>query len=231
MNETSENQQPKTIGETHAPRKKIKLPPYVGLRPAPHERHKVLPVWATTGLVLLAVAVILALMADAVFLAKKKAADGVAVRTPAELLLAVTSATNRYVDRDGRFSIAVPKGWTAVYGGPEVEYDAKLNGPDRLVLQVMIGDAPAETLANLKRVFRNVELETMRETHIEDMTFRGQPAISRYCRMDINALRSVDFLHEGRAFHLMALIPRENFVSQRPVVDALMETIEPSTKR
>lgn len=212
-------------------KKKVKLPSYTGLRPTPIERHKVLPAWATLGLALIGIFVAVAFMADAFVLAKKKAAGAPPGLTPANLLLSVTQATNRYVDRDGRFTIAVPAGWQAVYGGTNVEYDALLTGPDRLRLQVIVGDAPLETLPNLKRVFGDIELETMRNTHIADMTFRGQPAISRYCRMDIDALRCVDFLHEGRAFHLMAQIPRENFESQRAVVDALMETIEPLPKR
>ena len=209
-------------------RKKIKLPPYRGLNVSPRERHKVLPPWATTALAIFGFLAIAAFMADMYGFSRQSAVVVVPPKTPAQLLLSITTATNLYHDPQGRFSIAVPAGWTAKYGDTNVEFDAKLEGPERLILYVIVGDAPGETIENLKKTFAETEQETARLTHIEDVTFHGQPAIRRYCRMDTDALRSLDFLVGQTSFHLMGVIPRAQFESHSPVIDALMETIQPA---
>jgi hypothetical protein len=214
----------------HAPKIKIKLPPYRGITAAPRDRHKVLPVWATTTLALIGFLAIAAFIADVYIVSKRAATIAPPARTPADLLLAVTAATNRYHDPQGRFSIAVPQGWTARFGGTNVEYDAKLEGPERLILYVIVGEAPGETIENLKKTFADTEQETGRMTHIEDVKFHDRPAIRRFCRMDIDALRSLDFLVGETSFHLMGIIPREKFETHTPIIDALMETAWPELK-
>lgn len=207
--------------------RKVKLPAYQGLRPAARQRHKVLPPWATALLTGVGLFAIIAFMADVYSFSRRPQAQALARIDPARMILAITSATNRYQDPQGRFSIALPPGWTAQFGDDRSEFDAKLEGPDRLRLFIIAAHAPGETMQNLKRVFSDIEQETARQTHIEDLQFQGRPAISRYCRMDVDALRSIDFLVGDTAFHLMAMIPREHFESQRVIVDALMETIRP----
>lgn len=222
---------PKRAEPRHTgPRKKIKLPPYKGLRPPSFNRQRVLPGRVITALTVVGFLTMAAVVADMYGFARKPRAQALAPRTPTELLLAVTTATNRYQDPQGRFSIALPRGWTAAYGGPDVEYDAKLEGPDRLFLQVIVAKAPGETLAHLRVTFSNIEQETARVTHIEDMDFAGRPAIGRYCRMDTVAFRAVDFLVGDTSFHLMGILPREHFATHRPVIDALMETIQPGPR-
>jgi len=209
------------------PRKKIRLPPYKGLRPPSFNRHRVLPASIITALTIIGFLTIAAVIVDFYSFAHRPQAQVLVPKTPSELLLAVTTATNRYQDPQGRFSITVPKGWKAMFGGANVEYDAKLEGPDRMFLQVIVAKAPGETLDNLKKTFTNIELETARMTHIEDMQLAGRPAISRFCRMDTVAFRAVDFLVGDTSFHLMGIIPREHFESHRAIIDALIETIQP----
>ncbi len=221
---------PPTTGleQTDAPRRKIKLPPYIGMQPPPHLRHKIHPPWLTVGLTVFGFLAIVALFAD--MFSFSRAVNGVAPvpKAPADLMLAITTTTNRYFDPLHRFSIALPPGWTASFGDSNVEYDAILEGPDRLALQVVIGDAPGETITNLVKSFSDMEQEVNRDTHITVTNFRGLPAISRFTRMDVNALRTLDFLAgTNTEFHLMGIIPREEFDTRRPIIDALIETLQP----
>ena len=214
------------VGAT--PKKKIRLPPYAGLKPAIRERHRILSPLAIATLVLIGFLAAAAFVTDLYIYSHRVLAPALVAKTPADLFFSVTTATNRYRDPLKRFSIAQPPGWTARFGGTNDDFDAKLEGPDRLELYIVVADAPGETIANLKKTFADTEQETSRMTHIEDAQFQGRPAIRRYCRMDINALRSLDFLVGDTSFHLMAMIPREHFESHSPVVDALMETIQPA---
>ena len=210
------------------PKKKIRMPPYKGLRPPPRSRN-VLPVWAVTALSLSGFLTIAAIGIDA-YILSHPAKDSTIAKTPADLLLAVTTATNRYVDPQKKFSIAKPAGWTVRFGDDGSDFDAKLEGPDRLVLYVVAADAPGETMENLKKTFADMEQNEGRATHITETTFHGLPAISRFTRMDLNALRSLDFLSGETSFHLMGLIPREEFDSHRAVIEALMETLQPGAQ-
>lgn len=233
MNAMSDTTQ-KPAGETPEPavRKKIKLPPYRGLQPAANARHKVHPPWITIGLTAFGILAIVAFVADTYNFSRKADAGVVVPKTPADLMLAVTTATNRYVDPDGRFTIAKPAGWNAWYGDTNVEYDARLEGPGRMVLMVVVGDAPGETIDNLKKTFAEMEQDQGRVTHIAETNFHGLRAISRFTRMDLNALRILDFMATSNTeFHLMGLIPREEYESHVPIMDALIDTLQPAASK
>ncbi len=213
-------------------RKKIKLPDYKGLRPPPRERVvKTHPTWLMMSILAVVLVGAAAFLFDTYRVATRTPDVSTVAKSPAELLLGISSSTNRYVDPLGRFSIGLPAGWQGRFGDTNVEYDALLTGPAKLKLYVMVAQAPGETIDHLKETFRDIEAEERRVMNVAEVSFQGRRAISRSCKVEFEALSSLDFMDGETSFHLMGVTPRELLDSYKPVITALMETLKAGKPR
>lgn len=214
-------------GSSVPKRGKIKLPEYKGLRPPPRERAvKTHPPWLMMSVLAVVLVGVVAFLFDTYRVATRTPDVSTVTKSPAELLLGISSTTNRYVDPLGRFSIGLPAGWQGSFGDTNVEYDALLTGPSKLRLYVMVAQAPGETIDHLKETFRDIEAEERRVMNIAEVSFQGRRAIARSCKVEFEGLSSLDFMDGETAFHLMGVTPRELLDSYKPVITALMETLK-----
>lgn len=208
------------------PRKKIRLPPYRGLRPPPIDRRKRQTSWMQLAMLVGGFVVAAALILDIaqVALARNAVASQ---RTPTTLMMDISRSTNRYVDRERRFTIAVPPGWTVQQKSGDEDYELTLSGPGKMQLCLLATYAPGKSLADLKKEFAETEADQRIITHIQDVVFKGRPAIQRFCRLKFSSYYALDLVAHGTAFHLMGTIPTDDFASHQPVISALIETFEP----
>ena len=201
------------------------------LPPLRRARMTVMPGWMTAVLLVLGIAVVVALAVDFYHYAHPNpdsVAAVVVTKSPAEMLLAITTAKDVYRDPKGRFSVAVPGGWQ-VAGTPDLGYDLTMEGPNLLWFSVMVTDDAEDSIETLKDKIKAMEQELQRDTHIQERDFKGHRAISRFTRMSLDSLCMIDLLDAGRSFHLVGKIPADEFERGRPVLDALMETFQLSS--
>ena len=217
--------------ETNAPatppqRKKIKLPAYRGLPGGRFDRKGGPPSWVQMSLLAGGILATVAIIADGTHFAR---VSGVVVKpqTPTDMFLSVSRATDRYVDPDRRFSIALPPGWTWQRKKNDEDYDLTLMGPERMQLAILVMYAPVKTLEELRKDCEETESEQRIVSHIEETKFKGHPAIQRFCRLKLSSFLALDVLAHGTAYHLMGTIPTERFESHRTVLSALIDSFEP----
>lgn len=212
--------------EAAEPRKKIKLPPYRGVEAYAPAHLKPHPGWIRITLLAVGVLGTMAVMADMMQAAKVKSLAP-KQQSPTEILMSISRATNRYMDPDHRFSVAVPDGWRWERKKSDEDYDVTFYGPERIEVAMLAIYAPGKTLDELKKEFEETEQDQRIISHIETTTFKGHPAIQRFCRLKLLSFQSLDVLAHGTAYHLMASVSTDHYAELKPVVTAFADTFEP----
>lgn len=141
----------------------------------------------------------------------------------ADALIEVSTATNRYQDPAGLFSIKLPPAWEAM---PGADYDVTLKGPHQMELGIVVRRADDGGMDGLREHLRKTEERLRITTSVEETQFQGRPAFRRSVPLNKIKAEAVDVLAGGRHVHLMASAPKEAFDELRPALVALMESVE-----
>lgn len=142
----------------------------------------------------------------------------------AETLIEVSTATNRWSDPAGRYSLKHPPGWivAAEAGGT---YDVTLRGPYRLEVNVAMRPAEPGGLEALRQRLVDIESNLNLTTRLEADTFQGQPAWRRTMPLQKSTVESLDFLVGDQAVHVLMAAPPEAFADFRPVLLELRDSL------
>ncbi len=197
-------------------------------RPDSGPRRRVRWPWVRLGIMAIAGVAMLALTADFVTLRLK--ADKVFHTTgPSPLitdaLLDVATATNRYVDFAGRFSIARPATWAVYPFKQDGDYDVTLRGPHQMEISIMTKPIASDDLAALRAALDSAEERLRIVTNIEEIEFLGHPAFRRTLPLGTITVEAIDFPAGSLHVHLSASAPRKSFDDLRPVLTAMMESL------
>lgn len=142
----------------------------------------------------------------------------------ADALIGAATATNRYEDPAGRFSVSLPQDWE-VRVAPDEQDGVVMSGPLGMEVTVRVGAAEAGGLAALRGRLEEIEQRLRVKTAIEETVFGGQPALRRTVPLNQSTLETVDFIAGSQAVHLMISAPRETFGDLRPVLIAVLESV------
>lgn len=143
----------------------------------------------------------------------------------ADALVSASTATNRYADPAGRFSVLCPPDWEPQAAPGGAEDGVVLRGPFGMELAVRIGAAPEGGMPALRRRLDDIEERLRVRTSIEETTFLQRPALQRTVPLNQTTLETIDFLAGGLEVHLMISAPRETFAELRPVLRTVMESV------
>ena len=148
----------------------------------------------------------------------------------ADALINAATATNRYEDPAGRFSVHVPQDWEVRDAADEGD-GVVLRGPLGMEFTVRVSAAQAGGLAALRGRLEEIEQRLNVKTSIEDITFQDRPALRRIVPLNQSTLETVDFVAGTQAVHLMISAPRETFSDLRPVLGAVLESVSVGASR
>lgn len=183
--------------------------------------------WWRIGLMLFALLAVIGLTADLISLrlrAEKAVKEDGLASLAADTLIEITTATNRWRDPAGRFSIRLPATWTAVPGTGE-PYDVTLRGPLRMELNVQVrpvGPGGMEALlARLGEIETNLHLTTS----IQADEFHGLPAWRRTMPLNKAKLEALDFIRDERAVHVLMSAPPDAFDDLRLALVELRDSL------
>lgn len=142
-----------------------------------------------------------------------------------EALIEVSTATSRWTEATGRFSVKLPPGWSV---GPEGgdTYDLTLRGPYRLELQVAVRPAEPGGLEALREKLQAIEERLHLTTRLEADQFHSWPAWRRTMPLQKSTVEALDFLVGDRAVHVLMSAPPETFADFRPVLVELRDSLE-----
>lgn len=146
----------------------------------------------------------------------------------AEALIDVTTATNRWSDPAGRFSLAVPPTWTA-FAEEGGDYDVTLRGPLKMELNVALRPAGAGGMDALLLELGEIETNLHLLTSIQADTFQERPAWRRVMPLQKSKIESLDFVRGDWSVHLLMAAPRDAFDELRPVLVELRNRFELET--
>lgn len=142
----------------------------------------------------------------------------------AETLIEVSTASNRWVDAAGRFSIKLPPGWTAL-AGTGGTYDVTLRGPYRLEINVAVRPAEPGGLAALHQRLQGIESNLNLITRLEPDQYLGQPAWRRTMPLQKSAVEAMDVIVGDRAVHVLMAAPADTFADFRPVLVEMRDSL------
>jgi len=142
-----------------------------------------------------------------------------------DALLDAATATNRYVDFAGRFSIARPATWAAYPFKQEGDYDVTLRGPHQMEISIMTKSMSTGGLHAIRAELDKAEERLRVVTNIEETEFQGRPAFRRTLRLGTITVETLDFLAGSLHVHISASAPRKSFDDLRPVLVAMMESL------
>lgn len=143
----------------------------------------------------------------------------------ADALIDVTTATNRYADFAGRFTVMQPATWAAYPFRQEGDYDVTLRGPHQLEISIMTGPVGTGGLVAVRAELEKAELNLRIKTNIEEVEFQGHPALRRTLPLGTITVEALDFVSGPLHVHIAASAPRNSFDDLRPVLTAMMESL------
>ncbi len=195
--------------------------------PRPPRRRVQWP-WVRLSLMALAGAAMVALTVDLVTIrlkADKAVSEDGGSTLVADALIEASTATNRYVDAAGRFSLAHPPSWAAYPYRNEGDYDVTLRGPHRMELNIMTRPIATGGLAAVHAELLLAEERLRIKTNIESVEWRGQPAFRRLLPLGTLTIETLDFAAGSLHVHVAASAPRASFDDLRPVLVEMMESL------
>lgn len=148
-----------------------------------------------------------------------------------DAVVEIATATNRYVDFAGRFSLPLPPTWAAYPYQNEGDYDVTLRGPHRMEVCVSTRPIGTGTLEEVRATILANEARARIRTNLEETEFLGRPAFRRVVPLRTFTVEAYDFIAGPWHMHISASAPRNAFDTLRP---ALMEmctrlTVGPET--
>jgi hypothetical protein len=169
---------------------------------------------------------VIALTADLVSIrlrADRAFSEGGASSLVSDALIEIATATNRYVDFAGRFSLPHPPSWAAYPYRNEGDYDVTLRGPHRMEINVMTRPIAAPDLEAIRARIVENETRARIRTEIEEITFQGRPAFRRVVPLRTITIEALDFIAGTLHVHVAASAPRAAFDDLRPALHAMVE--------
>lgn len=145
-----------------------------------------------------------------------------------DALVEVSTAATRYVDPAGRFTIAQPPSWAVYPFKNEGDYDVTLRGPHRMEIAIMTKPIGPAGLAEVRGTLEQMEERLRINTHIEPVDFLGRPAFKRFLQLGTLTVETRDFAAGSLHVHIAASAPRGSFEAIRPVLIAMMESLQVS---
>lgn len=137
-----------------------------------------------------------------------------------DAVIEITTATNRYEDFAGRFSIPLPASWAAYPYRNEGDYDVTLRGPHRMEICISTRRVGPGGMADVQAVIAANEARARIRTDLEQTEFLGRPAFRRVVPLRTITVEAYDFIAGPWHMHVSASAPRNAFETLRP---ALME--------
>lgn len=186
--------------------------------------------WVRLGFMAIAALALFGLGADLVSLRLK--ADKALSNTDgsslvADALVEVSTATARYTDPAGRFSVAQPPSWAAYPFRKEGDYDVTLRGPHRMEIAIMTKAVGPAGFAAVRGTLEQAEERLRINTHIERVEFQGRPAFKRFLPLGTLSIETRDFAVGPVHIHIAASAPHSSFEALQPVLLAMMESFRP----
>lgn len=141
-----------------------------------------------------------------------------------DVLIDITTATQRWTSADGRLSMILSPGWNVAEDGPDT-YDVTLRGPYRMELNVAVRDANPGGMEALREELLKIEESLHLTTSLQADTFQGHPAWRRTMPLQKSTVEALDWIDQGLAVHVLMAAPAETFPDFRPVLVELRESL------
>lgn len=198
-------------------------------RPARPPRRNIQWPWVRLAFMAVAGIAVFALTADLASLrirADKAFRNGEAAALVSDAVIEIATATNRYLDFAGRFSIPLPPSWAAYPFRNEGDYDVTLRGPHQMEISIMTRPAGPGGMAAVRATIVENETRARIRTDLEETAFQGRPAIRRVVPLRTITVEALDFLVGPLHVHIAASAPRNAFDDLRPALHEIRERIE-----
>lgn len=197
-------------------------------RPVRPPRRKVQWPWVRLAFMAVAGLAVFALTADLVSLrlrADKAFRDGEGAGLVSDAVIEIATATNRYVDFAGRFSLPQPPSWAAYPFHNEGDYDVTLRGPHQMEISIMTRPVGPGGMADVRATIIENETRARIRTDLEETEFLGRPAFRRVVPLRTITVEALDFIVGPRHVHIAASAPRAAFDDLRPALREMIERI------
>jgi hypothetical protein len=145
----------------------------------------------------------------------------------ADLLVEMATSTNRYVDEDLAFSIALPPRWSFQQGDAVSPFDIRFNGPAFMYLSIQSVKVPYTSIDTLVGRLQAIERDQGVNTHIQRIEFKGYPGVRRFSRLNRETLHMLDVIASGREYHLQLSVPSELSDTYLAVIQDMLGSFAP----
>jgi hypothetical protein len=184
--------------------------------------------WLRLSLLAFSAIAVLALTADLASIrirANRAFNESEASSLVSEAVIEIATATNRYVDFAGRFSLPHPPSWAAYPYRNEGDYDVTLRGPHRMEVSVMTRPIATPDMEAIRTRILENEARARIRTDLEEVTFQNRPAFRRVVQLRTISIEALDFIAGSLHFHIAASAPRNAFDDLRPALHAMVEGV------
>ncbi len=178
--------------------------------------------WRAGALILAALAVA-ALVADLTGWHRQARSRAVGTQTRSQQP-AIVRADARYVDPSGRFSLHPPAGWKVFERPAQMPYNVVFQGPNGMDLSVQASPVTNMNFAALLAEILAIEKRLYANLHVETVSFAGQPAVRRTCRLFRTKVLTIDFVEADVGHHIQFGCPPETFDEYAPRMLELLES-------
>lgn len=176
------------------------------------------------GLIAFALTFVLAVILDLRWMAARKRAAAPDLN---DLVIDAATGRETYRDAAGRFLLRIPAGWKLIRNPQMAPWELALEGPELMSLRMQVAKVDYATLDKLRERLLEIEEEWQIDSAMENVVFKGLPAIQRTVRVSGYRLRLLDLVTQGWEFHLQAAAPVEAFESRLPVLEEVLNGFEP----
>lgn len=190
-------------------------------------RSKGVPGLVVGSLVLFGLLVIVAIFLDAAGFARRLSQPASTVHSAADLVIEMSTSTNRYVDAARAFSIALPPRWSVAPSDMAAPFDVRLAGPHLMGIAIQVTKVPYTSLDTLVGRLQAIERDRGIDTHIERIEFKGYPAARRTSRLTRETVHALDVIAGGCEYHLQFSMPSDLDANYRAVAQAMLDSFEP----
>lgn len=184
--------------------------------------------WVRLAFMAIAGVAVIALTADLVSLrlrADRAFSEGGASSLVSDAVIEVATATNRYVDFAGRFSIPLPPSWAAYPYRNEGDYDVTLRGPHQMEISIMTRPIGTGDMAAVRATIVENETRARIRSDIEETAFQGRPAFRRVVPLRTITVEAFDFIAGPLHVHIAASAPRAAFDDLRPALAEMRDRL------
>ena len=173
-----------------------------------------------TGLLVLGLLVIVALIADLVAIQKPRPAVDVKSELQ-DLLIGLNGP--RFIDPNGRFSVVPPADWQIKRRPDCPPYDVVFRGPYATEICIMATPVQYDDLPSLLKDMDRAEQQFDIHTQKEPMFFQAKP-VRRVVRMNHADVFSLDFVSDRVAHHIYCTVPAGEFEAYYSAIVELLNT-------